>query len=239
MAWSSEIQAVIDRDFPSHAHPYRILERTILEHVGPGAVVLDIGCGRRAPNLMKLEGRAGTLIGIDIVDFEVSAPDLALFNESVFDMRSIVTGTVDVAYSRSVMEHLDNVDAAYAEIHRVLKPAGKYIFLTPNFWDYTSLISYVVPNFLHGRLVRFAEGRAERDTFPTFYRSNTYYRISRDSRKYRLAIQSFQYLGQYPSAFLFNNLMFRAAARYEKFLGRHEHLQFLRGWILCVLSKDA
>jgi SAM-dependent methyltransferase len=239
MAWSSKIQAIIDREFPSHTHPYRILERTILEYIGPDAAVLDIGCGRQAPNLMKLKGRARTLIGIDTVDFEVSAPDLALLNESAFDMTSIASGTVDVAYSRSVMEHLDTVDAAYAEIHRVLKPSGKYIFLTPNFWDYTSLISYVIPNFLHGKLMKFVEGRTERDTFPTFYRSNTYYRIRRNSSKYRFAIQSFQYLGQYPSAFLFNDLMFRAAVRYEKFLGRHERLQFLRGWILCVLSKIA
>jgi len=239
MPWSPDIQAIINRDFPPQTHPYRILEQKILEHLHPDATVLDIGCGRRVPTLLKLKGRARTLIGVDPVEFEISEPDLILLNGSVCDMDRVTTGSVDVAYSQSVMEHLEDVDAAYAEICRVLKPGGKYIFLTPNFWDYASLISYVVPNWLHGKLVRFAEGRMERDIFPVSYRSNTYYRINRVSRKNGLAVEEFRYLGQYPSLFMFNSLMFRAAARYEKLLRRHKQLQFLRGWIFCILSKPA
>jgi SAM-dependent methyltransferase len=237
MARSPRIQAIIDRDFPPHTHPYRVLEGTLLEHIEPEGTVLDIGCGRHVPNLIKLKGRAKTLIGIDVVDFEISEPDLILLNGSISDMSTIATSSIDLAYSRSVMEHLDNVDAAYSEINRVLRADGKYIFLTPNFWDYASLLSYVIPNSLHGKLVKFAEGRPERDTFPVYYKSNTYYSINRMSRKKGLEVRDFRYLGQYPSNFLFNDLMFGAAARYEKFLRRHEYLHFLQGWILCTLSK--
>ena len=237
MTWSSRIQEIINKDFPPHTHPSRIFERTLLEQVKPGSTVLDIGCGRRAPNLMKLRGTAETLIGIDVVDFEVSEPKLILSNCSVSNMNRIATGSIDIAYSRSVMEHVDNVDAAYSEIHRVLRPGGKYLFLTPNFWDYVSLISCVIPNRLHGKLVKFAEGRPESETFPVYYRSNTHYRINKLSRKHKLKVVDFKYFGQYPSALLFSDALFRAGSTYEKLLERYRYLHFLRRWILCILSK--
>jgi ubiquinone/menaquinone biosynthesis C-methylase UbiE len=119
MTTGPEIQAMIDRDFPPDSHPYRILERAILNHLDPGCTVLDIGCGRRAPNLRQLKGRARTLIGIDLVDFELEDAELLLVNADVCDMAAVPSGSVDLSYSRSVMEHIKNVRAAYSEINRV------------------------------------------------------------------------------------------------------------------------
>ena len=42
--------------------------------------------------------------------------------------------------------------AHFLEIFWVLKHKGRYIFLTPNFWDYASLMAYVIPNRLHAKL---------------------------------------------------------------------------------------
>ena len=239
MARSCRIQAIINRHFPPESHPYRVFERTILDLLEPDHTVLDVGCGRQVSNLRQLKGRAKVLIGIDVVNFEISDPDLVLLAGSICDMRSIATDSIDLAYSRSVMEHIRDVEAAYTEIHRVLKPGGKYVFLTPNFWDYASLIGCVVPNAFHGKIVRWTEGRPEEDTFPTFYRSNTYHRVARLTRQSGLEIQSFRYLGQYPSYFSFSETVFRLASRYEKFLERRLRLHCLRGWILCTLCKPA
>ena len=43
-------------------------------------------------------------------------------------------GSVDLAYSNQVMEHLHPEDALeqLANIHRALKPGGKYVCVTPN-----------------------------------------------------------------------------------------------------------
>ena len=130
MAWSSRVQAIIHRDFPPQTHPYRVFERTLLEHIEPHDTVLEIGCGRGATELLKLKGRARTLMGIDIVDFEISEPSLILINGSVYNMSNIATRSIDIAYSRSVMEHLEGVRAAYSEVYRILRPGGKYLFLT-------------------------------------------------------------------------------------------------------------
>jgi 2-polyprenyl-3-methyl-5-hydroxy-6-metoxy-1,4-benzoquinol methylase len=71
------------------------------------------------------------------------------------------------------MKHVEDVKAAYTEIDRVLKPGGSYLFLTPNRYDYASIVAHIVPNGLHATIVKRTEGREKIDTFPTFYRSNT------------------------------------------------------------------
>jgi ubiquinone/menaquinone biosynthesis C-methylase UbiE len=192
MARPCRIQAIIDHHFPPQTHPFRIFEQTILNWLRPNDTVLDIGCGRQVPNLSRFKGRASVLIGIDVVEFEISDPDLVLLTSSICDMRSIATNSIDLAYSRSVMEHIRDVEAAYAEVYRVLKPGGRYIFLTPNLWDYASLIACVTPNVLHGKIVRWTEGRAEEDTFPTFYKSNTHRRIAQLAEQSFLSIRQFE-----------------------------------------------
>ena len=168
MAGVPDIQTIIDRDFPPDTHPYRIFERVILDHVEPGCTVLDVGCGRRASNLVQLKGRAKTLIGIDLVNFELTDSELLLVNADACDMSAVPSGSIDLSYSRSVMEHIKNVGAIYSEINRVLKPGGKYIFLTPNAWDYASIVAYLVPNRFHARVVKMTGGRKETEVFPTF-----------------------------------------------------------------------
>ena len=239
MARSAGVQAIIDRHFPSRTHPYRIFEETIVHHLQPSYTVLDIGCGRRAPSLVKLKGRAKSLIGLDMVDFEIKEPDLVLLTGSICEMNGIGPNSIDLAYSRSVMEHIEDAESAFSEIFRILKPKGRYIFLTPNFWDYASLMAYVIPNRLHAKIVRWSEGRSEEDIFPTYYRSNTYYRINRLAKRHSLVLSKFEYLGQYPSYLMFSKTLFSIASRYEKFLERHSRLQSLRGWILCILCKPA
>ena len=165
MARAAGVQAIINRQFPSRTHPYRIFEQTILDHLHPSHTVLDIGCGRRAPNLVKLRGRAKVLIGLDVVEFAIRDPDLILRTGSVCQMSEIEPNSIDLAYSRSVMEHIEDTEATFSEIRRVLRANGRYVFLTHNFWDYASLIAYVVPNRFHAKIVRWSEGRSEDNTF--------------------------------------------------------------------------
>jgi SAM-dependent methyltransferase len=135
------------------------------------------------------------------------------------------------------MEHIKNVGAAYSEINRVLKPGGKYIFLTPNALDYASIVAYLVPNRFHARVAGMTEGREETEVFPTFFKSNTYRRISKMAGSNNFELTHFEYLGQYPCYLLLSKTLFYLGSRYEKFLESHRRLHFLRGWILCVLSK--
>ena len=233
----SPIQTQINLYFPPQDHPYRILERAILAKVTPQTAVLDIGCGRTAPNLSMLKGKAGNLNGVDLVDFRNEDPELLLHKQNVEAMPAIASTSIDLAYSRSVMEHVQDTEAAMSEIHRVLRPGGRYIFLTPNFYDYASLISYVMPNRLHPIIVRMTEGRAEEDTFPAYYNANTKRRIRQLAAATGFEVERLDYLGQYQNYFAFNRVAFWFGCMYELAIAKMTSLNVLRGWLFCSLRS--
>jgi len=229
-------RSLIDKHFGDWEHPYQRFEREVATRLQPGATLLDIGCGRDAPVLRKFVGRQLRLIGIDTVGFPNAIEDIELLPNDV-TASGLPDNSIDVAMARSVMEHVVEPYRAYQEIFRILKPGGHFIFLTANSWDYASLIARAVPNRWHPWIVRRVEGRAEEDVFPTAYKSNTRRQIQRLARDTGLRIDQFEYLGQYPSYFLFSEPLFLAATAYEKMLARFPFLHCLRGWILAVLRR--
>lgn len=231
------IQALIDRYFPPESHPYRQLEASIRHWLRPDATVLEIGCGRSASVLRQFKGRAGRLIGTEVIEFAVDDPALELLVQDIGDMHGIADASVDLAFSRSVMEHVPDGDAAFQEVARVLKPGGRYAFLTPNLYDYGSLTAALVPNRLHPWIVRRIEGRPEEDTFPTHYRCNTKRRVRQLAHRHGLDVVEFAFLGQYPNYLKFNAFLFRLGCWYAKALERLKPLHPMQGWIFCAVRK--
>jgi SAM-dependent methyltransferase len=217
-------------------HPYRIFEQEVERHLKPHHTLLDAGCGRGAPILQKYKPYCQRLIGVDLVDF---APDLSGMELLKRDLSQLplASSSVDVAMSRSVMEHVVDPPSVYSEIFRVLKPGGHFIFLTANLWDYASLIARVVPNRFHPWVVSRTEGRAEEDVFPIAYKTNTRASVNKWAARSGFEVSSFRYLGQYPSYFMFNGFLFFVATGYEKLLSKVRALNVLQGWILVTLRK--
>jgi SAM-dependent methyltransferase len=227
-----------ERYFGGQPHPYRLLDDEVGRLLPPGGTLLDAGCGRGAPVLRQYLGRAGHLIGVDLVDFRGETHGMRLIQSDLAHI-DVASKSVDIVMSRSVMEHVADPQAVYQEMHRVLKPGGHFVFLTPNLWDYASLVARCVPNRLHPWIVARTEGRAEEDVFPIQYRTNTRRAVHRWAATTGFDVVSFRYLGQYPNYFLFNGALFLIATGYEKVLARFESLAFLRGWIFAVLRKPA
>ena len=225
-----------ERYFGSEEHPYRTFERKIDALINGGDTLLDAGCGRTAPVLAKYRGKVKRLIGVDLVEFPAPPDGIELFNCDLAQI-PIADGSVDVVISRSVMEHIVDPARVYAEIARVLRPGGNLVFLTGNLWDYAAIITNLVPNRFHPWIVARTQGRAEIDVFPTAYKTNTRRAIEKWSRSAGFDVVSYEYLGQYPTYFMFNGLLFLVATGYEKLIRRFEALRFLRGWILVVLRK--
>lgn len=225
-----------ERFYRDEEHPYRIFQAEVTRHLLSTATLLDAGCGRTAPVLARFRGRAARLIGVDVVDFRSDAQDLELHRADLASM-PIESDAVDVVMARSVMEHVTQPREVYAEVYRVLRPGGRFIFLTANLWDYASLVAKAVPNRFHPGIVARTEGRHEEDVFPTAYRTNTRAAVQRWASQSGFGIEDFHYLGQYPSYFLFNGLLFAMAMGYEKLVARLPALNFLQGWILVTLRK--
>lgn len=236
MALSPWAERLSEKYFGDDVHPYRIFENRVRELLTPDAVLLDAGCGHGAPVLQKFRGAARALIGVDLVDFDAALPDITLLNRDLVDT-GLPDGSVDIVMSRSVMEHVVDPARTYAEMNRILRPGGHFIFLTGNMWDYAALVAMLVPNRFHPWIVARTQGRGERDTFPVAYRTNTRSAVSRYANDSGFDTASFDYLGQYPAYFLFNGPLFLLATAYEKAIRRIPALHFLKGWILVVLRK--
>jgi SAM-dependent methyltransferase len=229
-------QRLKQKYFGNVPHPYAILEREVAARLRADHALLDAGCGRTAPLLVKLKGKARRLVGVDLVDFRCPDETIELFKTDLARI-PLPDASVDVAMSRSVLEHLEDPLAVYREIHRVLKPGGAFVFLTANRWDYASLIATTIPNRFHAWIVKRTEGRAEEDTFPVRYRTNSRSAISRLAKEAGFEVTDFRFLGQYPNYFMFNGVLFFLATGYEKLLARFEVLAPLRGWIFATLTK--
>jgi SAM-dependent methyltransferase len=227
-----------ERLYRDDEHPYRIFEAEVAKQLAPGATLLDAGCGRTAPVLARFRGRAARLIGVDVVDFRSDAADLELHCCDLASM-PIAENSVDLVMARSVMEHVTQPREVYAEVFRVLRPGGSFIFLTANLWDYASLIAKLVPNRFHPWIVARTEGRREEDVFPIAYRTNTRRAVNRWAVQSGFEVIDFRYLGQYPSYFLFNSFLFLLGSGYEKLVSGIPVLNPLQGWILAALRKPS
>jgi len=230
-------ESLRERFFGDDEHPYLVFERTVDQYLRPDQTLLDAGCGRTAPVLVKYRGRASRLIGVDLVDFPAQIEGVELLKNDLSAI-PIEDACIDVVMSRSVMEHVADPRAVYGEMRRVLKPGGYFIFLTGNLWDYAALCAQAVPNRFHPWIVAKTQGRAEADVFPTQYKTNTVGAVRKWAMRTGFEVVSFDYLGQYPAYFMFNGLLFLLATGYEKLIQKVEALRFLRGWILVVLRKN-
>jgi ubiquinone/menaquinone biosynthesis C-methylase UbiE len=229
-------EKLLRKYYANSAHPYRIYEQRVDGLLKPGATLLDAGCGRTVPVLKKYLGRAGRLIGVELVEFTDVPTGIETYNADLAKL-PLPDACVDLIMSRSVFEHLSDPDSVYREFSRVLRPGGAVVFLTANMWDYGTLVARLVPNRFHAKIVKHVEGRAEEDTFPTAYKTNTPADVDRLAASAGLQVESFQYLGQYPNYLMFNGALFFLGMCFEKLTSRFESLRFLRGWIMVTLRK--
>jgi SAM-dependent methyltransferase len=229
---------LLDRFYGDQPHPYKIFERRVDGLLSPETVLLDAGCGRTAPVLRKYIGRVRRLIGIELVPFTGVPPDIETYNTDLAHL-PLDAQSVDLIMSRSVFEHLTDPQAVYYEFARVLRPGGRVVFLTANMWDYGTLVAKMVPNRFHAAIIRRVEGRAEEDTFPTAYRTNTRRDVDRLARTAGLTVEAFDHVSQYPNYLLFNGPLFFLGMCFEKVIANVAMLRFLRGWILVTLRKPA
>lgn len=81
--------------------------------------------------------------------------------------------SVDLLLARYVLEHVEHPAEFLAEAARVLRPDGRFLFLTPNALHPAALASRCLPVELKRGILRKTRGVEEDDVFPTWYRLNT------------------------------------------------------------------
>ena len=124
----------------------RTVARRSLEllRIGPGARVLDVGCGTGVllPALAELVGSTGKVVGLDYSpDLLVKARDRVrdAGYEAVVELvegdaghLDFETGSFDAAHVERVLIHLPDADAAIREMRRVVRPGGWVVAAEPD-----------------------------------------------------------------------------------------------------------
>lgn len=221
-------------------HPYARLRREVVSRLDETKRVLEIGCGRDFPEAKHYLAKTSKAIGLD--------PEIAVGDCRVTDRRDarvrgfgdrlpFADASFDVIACRSVIEHLRDPSPFFAESARVLKPGGAMFCLTPNRYDYASIIAGLVPNRWHGRIVRFAEGRDESDTYPTYYRANSERALRKLADMSGLCVRQFEQLNHNPSYLTFSPLLYRVGVAYDRAISATPKLAWLRAWLFAELGK--
>jgi ubiquinone/menaquinone biosynthesis C-methylase UbiE len=107
-----------------------------LGRVGPGEVVLDLGCGAGTDLLIaaQMTGPSGRAIGVDMTTAmlertRASASEMGLENvalhETLIEALPLEDASVDLVISNGVIDLVPDKEAVFDEIDRVLRPGGR------------------------------------------------------------------------------------------------------------------
>ncbi|MEX2586897.1 MAG: class I SAM-dependent methyltransferase [Actinomycetota bacterium] len=169
--------------FPRNSHRALFFLR-VQALIDPDMTVLDFGAGRGLPGapdnppgqLARVQGKCRRLIGADIDPAVLDNPSIdeaiVLSDGSI----PLPDGSVDLAFSWAVFEHIRDPEPTARELTRIIKPGGWLCSWTPNRWGYVGIGGRMVPNRVHAKLLAYlapGSGRTDSDVFPTFYRLNT------------------------------------------------------------------
>jgi len=159
-------------------------EAFLVRAVAPGCRWLDLGCGHQLLPSWRRDGeealvaRAGLLVGLDpVLEALRSHRTITARAQGVASCLPFANEAFDIVTANMVVEHLSNPVEPFREVQRVLRPAGRFVFHTPNLWGHPTIIARVMPERLKAVGVGLLDGRAEEDRFRTYYRANSKERI--------------------------------------------------------------
>jgi len=190
--------------------------------------LLDLGCGRGGL-IEQLGHPLNQSIGIDPDFFSLREHRLAALPRASASSSDIplADNSIDIVIASWLLEHLVSPSDTLKAVHRVLRPNGLFIFVTPNRLHPLGWINRFAGQlgYLQGHLVDRLYGRAEGDTFPTTYRANSPQALTELAIESGFIITHLETVAD-PSYLAFNKPLFRAMCFIDEHLppSRHIHL---------------
>ncbi len=151
-------------DYPEEADPFSFVTLTDLRRiagelgVGRGQTVLDLACGRGGPGLWIARETGASLVGVDFSQVAVEqaqkrAAQLGLSGRARFlvgdaAMTGVPEASVDAAMSVDSFWLFPDKLRAAAEVARILRPGGRFVFTT---WEFNLTPPGWPPQISHHR----------------------------------------------------------------------------------------
>ncbi|MCA9873184.1 MAG: methyltransferase domain-containing protein [Ardenticatenaceae bacterium] len=194
----------------------------------PSARVLDLGCGRGGL-VEQLDHPLAQIVGVDpdwrsLREHRLPLPRVAGHSEAL----PLADSCLDVAFASWLLEHLPRPSFTLAQLARVLRPGGVFVFITPNRRHPLSALNGLLGRFsrLQGALVERFYGRAGADAFATYYRANTPTALQRLAAAQGLELEELHAVPD-PTYLAFNSALFRLMTRFEATLPADRQLHLV------------
>jgi SAM-dependent methyltransferase len=235
---SSAVRALDQRFYPSFQDNWDdvLLRERILRQLVPGMRVLDLGAGAGIVKQMDLRGTGVRVHGVDLDPRVVDNPFLDEAKVGSAEQIPYPEGAFDLVFCDNVLEHLPDPDAAFAEVARVLRPGGAFLFKTPNSMHYMPLVARLTPHRFH-RFYNRLRGRASGDTFPTRYRANSRGALRALARRARLEVDSIELIEGRPEYLRISAPTYIAGIAYERLVNRWQFLEPFRVILVGCVRK--
>lgn len=204
----------------------------VRHHLGPDSWLLDLGCGRGGL-VEQLDHPHKYVVGVD-PDLDSLRQHRLAGDPSPMPRTAAVSRhlpfadrTFDLVFASWVLEHMAQPVEEFREIGRVLRPEGRFIFITPNRRHPLSALNHLFGRMagLQERLVDRLYGRVSGDTFPAHYRANTATTLARLAQAAGMVVEEVMTVPD-PTYLAFTPTLFLLAVRLEAILpaNRHIHL---------------
>ncbi|MCZ7560474.1 MAG: class I SAM-dependent methyltransferase [Burkholderiaceae bacterium] len=236
----SGLVATIDRAlYPAFDRNWddALFRERILARIDRNSVVLDLGAGAGIVREMYFKGHASKVCGVDLDERVETNPMLDEGKVSDAGRIPYPDETFDIVFADNVMEHIAEPLAVLAEVRRVLKPGGVFLFKTPNKTHYMPTIARLTPHRFH-QLVNRLRGRAAVDTFPTLYRANTKRAVQRLAASTGFTVEKIDRIEGRPEYLRISWPTYLLGAAYERLVNGTELLAAFRILLVAELRKQ-
>ncbi len=213
----------------------QLFRQCIETYIDDDSILLDLGAGSGIVEAMNFRCRVHRACGIDLDERVLANPFLDEAKVACGSSIPYLNNAFDVVIADNVLEHLEKPVDVFAEIVRVLKPGGVFLFKTPNRWHYVALIASLSPHWFHSFVNRW-RGRPDSQFFPTLYRANSHDRISYCSALAGLTLDKLLYIDGRPEYLRFSWPTYLLGIAYQK-LCNLSFLAPLRVGLIGVLRK--
>jgi SAM-dependent methyltransferase len=230
------------RIVPGHRHTQIAYHEWLVSLLSDRCDWLDLGCGHQVfPPWVEADAEgmiAGChkAVGIDL-DFPSLRKNQYLRDRVMGSLEHLPfsSGSFDLVTCNWVVEHLERPEAVLAEIQRVLRPGGRFLFHTPNRNAPSLRVAAHTPERLKAPLIWMLERRRPEDVFPTFYRMNTEEDIRRLAADAHLEVERLEQLSSAAVTAILGPLAIPELL-FLRMLQSEQH-RGLRSTILAVLKK--
>lgn len=133
----ADLRTLLRPALPASSSGQALAEDLIPALVSPNALVLDLGCGRGdSVDAFRAAEASVRWIGVEVGDSEYETRDdveLRLFDGVRLPFED---GSVDVVFSKQVLEHVERPHELIGDVARVLKPGGAFAGSTSHLEPY-------------------------------------------------------------------------------------------------------